>query len=89
MILIFSSCLNIIFLYLNYGLISFGISILIATILVNATIAIKVYKNYKINLFIPKVSLSIYSRCMELHKKISIYKNGTSFKNITFYSSFK
>jgi O-antigen/teichoic acid export membrane protein len=54
MILILSSGLNIIFLYLDYGLISFGISILITTIVVNAFIAIKVYKNYKINLLIPK-----------------------------------
>jgi O-antigen/teichoic acid export membrane protein len=60
MILILSSGLNIIFLYLDYGLLSFGVSILIATIIVNIFIAIKVYKDYKINLFIPKEFHSKY-----------------------------
>ncbi len=54
MILVLSSLFNIILLYLNYALLSFGISILLSTFIVNIFIAFKVYKNYKINLFIPK-----------------------------------
>lgn len=54
MILLLSSVLNILFLYLDYGLLSFGVSILSGTIIVNLFIASKVYLDYKINLFIPK-----------------------------------
>ena len=54
MILLLSSVLNTLFLYLDYGLLSFGISILLAVIVVNVFIAFKVFKDYKINLFIPK-----------------------------------
>ena len=54
MILLLSSVLNILFLYFDYGLLSFGVSILSATIIVNIFIILKVYKDYKIKLFIPK-----------------------------------
>lgn len=60
MILLLSSGLNILFLFLNYGLLSFGLSILLATIFVNIFIFLKVYKKYKINLFIPKQFHKIY-----------------------------
>lgn len=47
------NALTIIFLYFGFSLIWFGVSILIATIIINLILAFKVYKKYRINLFIP------------------------------------
>lgn len=60
MILVLSSVLNILFLFFNYGLLSFGLSIFLVTIVVNIFIFLKVHKEYNINLFIPKQFHKIY-----------------------------
>lgn len=54
MILIFSSCLNILFMHCGFSLKWMGVSLFLATLLVNVYIAFEVYKRYDI--FIFKVS---------------------------------